>query len=159
MSYCGPRWIGPYHYRALIGQPLLDPRAPGRARAEAARLGRRRILPELDLPRPGPVELESPLLRHRTFPLQRLVLVSELMRGGQFERLAVQRLPTRPGDVGAVVPDVVVEVRNGQDMLIDRVRLRRMPLFASGCGCGHGGFEPEPGYRVGIGRSRAARPG
>jgi hypothetical protein len=153
MSYCAPQWIGPYHYRALLGHSLLDPRLLVERGPKLPDWVNDMFIPELDLPRPGPVEPDSPLIRYRTSPVQRLMLVTGLMRGGQFERLSVLRLPTRPGAAGEFVPGVAVEVLDGQGLLVDRVRLRRAPLFASGCGCcggGHDGFEPEPGFESGL---------
>lgn len=153
MSYCSPQWIGPYHYRALIRHSLLDPRQVVERGPKLPDWVNDRFIPELDLPRPGPVELDRPLILNRMIPVQRLMLVTGLMRGGQFERLSVLRLPTRPGTAGDVVPDVAVEVLDGQGLLVDRVRLRRVPLFASGCGCcggGHAVLEPEPGFESGL---------
>jgi hypothetical protein len=80
------------------------------------------------------------------------VLVTGLMRRGQFERLSVLRLSSRPGSSGDVLPGVAIEVRDRSGALIDRARLRRAPLFAHGCGCGagHGCHEPEPGFESGL---------
>lgn len=153
MSYCGPGWIGPYHYRSLIGHTLLDPRRLLERGPRVPDLANETLFPELDLPRPpGPVELERPLQRYRSTPAQRLILVSGVMQAGRFEQLSVLRLPSRPGYAGAAIPGVAVEVLNGQGAIVDRVRLRRVPLFASGCGCGcgHGGIGPEPGFESGL---------
>ena len=153
MSYCGPGWIGPYHYNSLVGHALLDPRRLIERGPKLPDLVGHEFIPQLDLPRPGLVEFERPLIHFRISPVQPLILVSGVMRRGQFERLSVLRLPTRTGTAGVIVPGVVVEVRNLQGVVVDRVRLRRASLFASGCGCssGHeGGFEPEPGFESGL---------
>lgn len=153
MSYCGPGWIGPYHYSSLVGHALLDPRRLIERGPKLPDLVDHKFIPELDLPRPGLVEFDSPLIRFRMSPVQPMILLSGVMRRGQLERLSVLRLPTRTGSAGVVVPGVVVEVRNLQGVVVDRVRLRRASLFASGCGCcagQDGGFEPEPGFESGL---------
>ncbi|UVO51528.1 hypothetical protein M0208_13830 [Sphingomonas sp. SUN019] len=153
MSYCGSPWIGPYHYRALIGHALLDPRHLTEPGPKLPDWVDDQFFPELDLPRPGPIEFDRPRILYRMSKVQPLILVTGLLRGGRFEQLSVLRLPTRPGPVGTVVPGVAVEVRDRQGVLVDRARLRRAPLFASGCGCGsgeHGGYDPEPGFESGL---------
>jgi hypothetical protein len=151
MSYCGPGWIGPYHYRSLIGHTLLDPRQLIERGPKLPDVVHDTFIPERDLPRPpGPVELERSLHRYRTTPTQPLILVSGVMQAGRFEQLSVLRLPSRPGRAGVPLPGVTVEVLNREGTIVDRVRLRRAPLFASGCGCGPGQFEPEPGFESGL---------
>ena len=68
MSNCGPGWVGPYHYRALIGQPLLDPRVLVERGPKLPDWVDDKFIPELDLPRPGRIELEIRCYRFRQKP-------------------------------------------------------------------------------------------
>jgi hypothetical protein len=147
MSYCAGQWIGPYHYRSLVGHALLNPRRIVERGPKLPDWVHDQIIPELDLPRPGPVELDVPFLRHRE-PAQRLVVITGLMRRGQLERVTVLRVATRVAAAGTALPGAVVAIRNAQGLMIDRARLRRASLF--GCGCGSGDGEQEPGYESGL---------
>jgi hypothetical protein len=152
MSYCGPQWIGPYHYRALLNHWLFNPRRIVERGPKLPDWVHDQIIPELDLPRPGPVELEIPTSRYRSNPAQRLLMITGLMRRGEFERVTVLRVAARAVAAGRSLPGTTVEFRNAQGAVLDRVRLRRVPLFASGCGCGggHDAWEDEPGLESGL---------
>ncbi len=152
MSYCGPGWIGPYHYRALLQHALLDPRQVEERGPRLPDWVNDRFLPELDLPRPGPVEIDPRLIRTGPSAPQRLLTVSALMRNGRLERADLLRLPTRPAALGPVLPGSLVELVDANGELLDRARLRRVPLFG-GCRCGCGGAagaQDDPGFETGL---------
>lgn len=136
MSYCGPQWISPYHYRALLQHPLLAPRAIFERGPRLPDWVHRQYLPERDLPRPpGPVEIEIDVAWQGRLRPQPLVTLIGLMRAGRIERAELLRVETRPPMLGPAVPSSVVELLDAEGRVLDRTRLHRLALHG-GCGCG-----------------------
>lgn len=152
MSYCGPGWIGPYHYRLLLQHALLDPHRISERGPRVPDWVNDQFIPELDLPRPGPVEIDPALVWQRPAAPQRLLTLAGLMENGRLVRADLLRLSTRQATLGPVLAGGLVELLDANGGVLDRARLRRVPLFG-GCGCGCGGHThvPEtPGFENGL---------
>jgi hypothetical protein len=157
MSYCGPQWIGPYHYRLLLQHGLLDPRwITDRSLRPPAWAEYDYVIPELDLPRPpewrGP-ELTGPRVHQVQVaaPVPVLALIGRLVRGRLVDA-RILRLATRPDRQGMAIAGSMVELLDAEGALLDRARLRLMTPLAGGCGCGGGGQGPAdpPGLETGL---------
>lgn len=171
MSYCGPQWIGPYHYRALLQHPLLAPRAIFERGPRLPDWVHERYVPELDLPRPpGPVEIEVPTVWTRPIRPQRLLTLTGTLVNGRLEQAELLRLPTRPPALGPALADSLIELLDSEGRVLDRTRLHRVALHGNclgaggresrlgrtggGCGCGGacggGCGADEPGLETGL---------
>lgn len=137
MSYCGPRWISLYHYRALLQHSLLDPMwisSPSD------------LLPPLfefpfDEPIPRRIpDPRPPWVRRRVQlmePLEPvpLVVITGFVQGDRIDIRSVLRLETAPTPTGKHLGQTTAELLDEHEIVIERASLRWMAAQAS-CGCG-----------------------
>lgn len=146
MSYCGPRWISPYHYRALIQHALLDPQWVTAARNSLPPYFEERFRDPIPhhIPDPPP-----PWVGRRVHELAEpapvpLVIVTGLLRNDMLEIRSVLRVQTGPTAVGQRITGTTVELLDEQGQVIDRAPLLRVALHAT-CGCSEGESGPPSG--------------
>ena len=147
MSYCGPAWISPYHYRALVMHSLLDPRwVPVPKDSLPPSFEQAYEWPiELDLPYPPPWEGRRVRTRLEADPTP-LVIVTGVLQDDQLEIRSVWRLRAGASLSGRVVEGTRVELLGHNNQVLSKAPLRRVALHPScGCGCAHGDQSAESG--------------
>lgn len=141
MSYCGPGWISPYHYRALIEHSLLDPQWVPAARDSLPPYFDERFRDPIPhhIPDPPPPWVGRRLrLLAEPDPVP-LVVLTGLLENDRLEFRSVLQLRTGPVASGCQVTGTIAELLDETGEVLERIPLLRVSLQAGGCGCGCGG--------------------
>jgi hypothetical protein len=148
MSYCGPKWISPYHHGLLVDNAMLNPATvcvdefwwDDLVWEEWPRF------PRIPIPDPPPFNLELPMFPPAIPPMDVISLIVRIERGAVAEVAHVARTRTRPQVEGAVATRLIARLLSDDGTVISKAPLLRLSQEAGGCDrcrSGSGGAEPD----------------